>query len=80
MVASEAFIPGQTSYQPENSVLLPVQRITQYLDRTLALLGLHTSARTDFVTYWLPRFLQHKHIALRFVSQEAYEKAAPLDI
>ncbi|KAG8949172.1 hypothetical protein FRC04_008970 [Tulasnella sp. 424] len=80
MVASEAFVPGQTRCQPENSVLLPVQRITQYLDHTLSLLGLHISSRTNFVTYWLPRFLQHKHIALRFVSQEAYEEAAPLDI
>lgn len=30
--------------------------------------------------YWLPRFLQHKYIALRFVSQEDYEAAAPLDV
>ncbi|KAG8933237.1 hypothetical protein FRC01_010226 [Tulasnella sp. 417] len=80
MVASKTFIPGQTHCEPENSVVLPVQEITQYLDRALNLLGLHTSARTDFLTYWLPRFLQHKYIALRFVSQEAYEAAAPLDV
>ncbi|KAG9051623.1 hypothetical protein FS837_000010 [Tulasnella sp. UAMH 9824] len=79
-VASKTFIPGQTHCEPEDSVVLPVQKITQYLDHALDLLGLHTSARTDFLTYWLPRFLQHKYIALRFLSQKDYEAAAPLDV
>jgi hypothetical protein len=30
--------------------------------------------------YWLPSFLKHNYIALRFVPQSAYERAAPLDI
>ncbi|KAG9011777.1 hypothetical protein FRB90_007077 [Tulasnella sp. 427] len=80
MAELRTFEPGQTRCEPENSAVLPVQTITQYIDRALGLLGLHTSARTDFITYWLPRFLQYKYIALRFVSQDAYEKAATLDI
>lgn len=31
-------------------------------------------------SYWLPSFLKHNHIALRFVPQASYERAAPLDI
>lgn len=30
--------------------------------------------------FWLPSFLSHKYVALRFVPQSDYESAAPLDI
>lgn len=30
--------------------------------------------------YWLPSLLKHTNIALRFLPQDAYEKAAPLDV
>lgn len=30
--------------------------------------------------YWLPSLLKYKFVALRFVSQDAYERAAPLDV
>lgn len=30
--------------------------------------------------YWLPSFLKHTHIALRFLPQSAYECAAPLEV
>ncbi|KAF9059743.1 hypothetical protein BDP27DRAFT_1238157 [Rhodocollybia butyracea] len=62
------------------SVVLPLSRVTQYLDAALKELGLHTEARTSFITYWLPSFNRHTHIAVRFVSQNAYERAAPLTI
>ncbi|KAF9059745.1 hypothetical protein BDP27DRAFT_1340761 [Rhodocollybia butyracea] len=62
------------------SVVLPLSRVTQYLDAALKELGLHTEARTSFITYWLPSFNKHTHIALRFISQNAYERAAPLNI
>ncbi|KAG8982513.1 hypothetical protein FRB90_006727, partial [Tulasnella sp. 427] len=74
------FIPGRTHCQPKDSVLLSIRNVTGYLDRTLTSLGLHTSARTDFITYWLPRFLRHKYIALRFLPQKSYEAAAPLEV
>ena len=35
---------------------------------------------TLIFSYWLPEMLKHKHIALRFVPQSAYERAAPLKI
>ena len=30
--------------------------------------------------YWLPFFLQHEHVALRFLPQRGYEQAAKLDV
>jgi len=63
-----------------DSVVLPVNAVTSYLDKTLKRLGLHTEARTSFITFWLPFFLKHKYISLRFVPQAAFERVAPLDI
>ncbi|KAJ7142822.1 hypothetical protein C8R44DRAFT_846629 [Mycena epipterygia] len=70
-----AFSPNTCDLSPADSVLLPVNIITPYLDSALGALGLHTEARTSFITYWLPAFLKHTHVALRFVPQ-----AARLDI
>ncbi|KAG8922413.1 hypothetical protein FRC02_011867 [Tulasnella sp. 418] len=77
---TESFIPGRSKCAPHNSVLLSVQEAPLYLNKALFELGLHTEARTSFITYWLPSLLKHQFIALRFVPQSAYEKAAPLDI
>jgi hypothetical protein len=33
-----------------------------------------------FARYWLPSFLKHSHVALRFVPQSSYARAAALDI
>ena len=30
--------------------------------------------------YWLPAILKHKYVALRFVPQASYERAAPLQV
>jgi len=76
-----------------------VDKVTVYLDKSLKALGLHTEARTSFITcvhkcasechtktdyccgsYWLPSILKHEYIALRFVPQPAYERAASLSI
>ncbi|KAI4519047.1 hypothetical protein K525DRAFT_280281 [Schizophyllum commune Loenen D] len=78
--AREVFRPGVTGVSNEDSVLLPVANVTQYLDQVLAALGLHVEARTSFITYWLPDMLKHTHVALRFLDQVAYAHAAPLDV
>ena len=36
--------------RPGNSVLLPVHRLPKYLDNILIAMGLHTEARTSFIT------------------------------
>ncbi|KAJ7587379.1 hypothetical protein C8J56DRAFT_1081559 [Mycena floridula] len=76
----EPFLPLSASVESKNSVLLSLKDLPSYLDRTLLALGLHTEARTSFITYWLPSFNKFPHIALRFVPQASYEQAAPLDI
>ncbi|KAJ7658793.1 hypothetical protein DFH06DRAFT_1472781 [Mycena polygramma] len=78
--ASEFFSPLRSDLSPADSVVIAVHDITPYFYKVLLSLGLHTEARTSFITYWLPSFLKHTHVALRFVPQAAYESAAVLDI
>ncbi|TDL18885.1 hypothetical protein BD410DRAFT_792662 [Rickenella mellea] len=76
------FSPVQSNLYDSDcaTVALPIAAVAQYLDKSLKVLGLHVEARTSFVTYWLPSLLKHKFVALRFVPQAAYERAAPLAI
>ncbi|KAG1812599.1 uncharacterized protein BJ212DRAFT_1276757 [Suillus subaureus] len=76
----DTFSPTSSSLSDTDSVVIPVDKITVYLDKSLKVLGLHTEARTSFITYWLPSILKHEYIALRFVPQAAYECAASLSI
>ncbi|PIL28582.1 hypothetical protein GSI_08623 [Ganoderma sinense ZZ0214-1] len=58
----------------------PLNPLLPYLDGTLKLLSLHTSARNDFITYWLPKLAKKPFVALRFLPQAAYEGAAKLGV
>ncbi|PIL28576.1 hypothetical protein GSI_08617 [Ganoderma sinense ZZ0214-1] len=62
------------------AVLLPFAGLLPYLDTTLKKLSLHTSARNDFITYWLPKLSKKPFVALRFLPQPAYERAAGLEV
>ncbi|KAJ7771528.1 hypothetical protein B0H16DRAFT_1306246 [Mycena metata] len=76
------FNPASCKLSGANTVLLSTSLAVSYLNTTLEMLGLHTEARTSFMTYvfWLPAFLRHKNIALRFLPQLMYGNAAPLDV
>ncbi|KIO32159.1 hypothetical protein M407DRAFT_115632 [Tulasnella calospora MUT 4182] len=76
----DGFVPGTTRCSPHDSVVLSVHDVPPYLEEVLLALGFHTDARTSFITYWLPSFLRHEHLALRFVPQIDFEASAPLDI
>ncbi|KAK7693275.1 hypothetical protein QCA50_002842 [Cerrena zonata] len=76
----EYFVPSETSVSPLNALLLSIADLPKYLDKALNALSLHTEARTSFITYWLPSFLKHTHIAIRFLPQVSYERAAPLEV
>ena len=62
------------------AVLLPFVELLPYLDATLKALSLHTAARNDFITYWLPKLAKKPFVALRFLPQAAYERAAALEV
>lgn len=47
----EVFRPSLGDLSDSDSVLMPVSSITGYLDSALKVLGLHTEARTSFITY-----------------------------
>ncbi|KAG9021165.1 hypothetical protein FS837_007510, partial [Tulasnella sp. UAMH 9824] len=74
------FVPGVTKCSPDDSILLPFDRMLFYLDEALLSLALHVEARTSFISYWLPYMLNYKFVALRFVPQVDYEASAPLEI
>ncbi|KAJ7113529.1 hypothetical protein C8R44DRAFT_833048 [Mycena epipterygia] len=74
----ERFNPASCHLSDVNAVLLPTSKATSYLNGVLETLGLHTEARTSFITCILAAFLRHAHIALRFLPQSAYTQAAPL--
>jgi len=76
----ESFDPSRPSVNPGDSVLLPIDKVSGYLDAALKALALHTEARTSFITYWLPDLHKHEYIALRFLPQASYEKAAQMRI
>ncbi|KAL8292218.1 hypothetical protein RQP46_001684 [Phenoliferia psychrophenolica] len=79
-----AFNPSSTTLTPSTALALTFSTFLPYLDTVLSTLTLHTSARNDFITYWLPKFLairdRGQRIAFRFVEQVAYEQAARLDV
>ncbi|KAF8264814.1 hypothetical protein EI94DRAFT_1737575 [Lactarius quietus] len=77
---TETFDPARPSMNPGDSVLLPISMVPGYLDVALKALALHTEARTSFITFWLPDMLKHEYVALRFIAQDAYERAAPMRI
>ena len=79
---TEHFDPANPSLSPESptAVLLPFAELLTYLDSVLKRLGLHTAARNDFITYWLPALSKQPYVALRFLPQGAYARAAELEV
>ncbi|KAI0707094.1 hypothetical protein C8Q76DRAFT_800454 [Earliella scabrosa] len=82
MVPPEVFDPAFPHLEPHSltTVILPFSQLVPYLDCVLKDLTLHTSARNDFITYWLPALSKESYVALRFLPQVAYERAAELEV
>ncbi|KAH9944995.1 ubiquitin-domain-containing protein [Epithele typhae] len=78
----EHFDPTAPALDPTSptAVCLPTAELLPYLDAALKRLTLHVAARTDFITYWLPRLSRAPFVALRFVAQAAYARAAELHV
>ncbi|GAA5890595.1 hypothetical protein JCM6882_002974 [Rhodosporidiobolus microsporus] len=79
-----AFDPSNPSLTPSDGAVLSLSLFLPYLDKTLFNLSLHTSARTDFIAFWLPHFNRlastGKHIAFRFLPQRVHKQAASLEV
>ena len=50
----EMFNPNDACLSDNNSVVISVDNVTPYLDTALKALGLHTEARTSFITFANP--------------------------
>lgn len=61
-------------------VLLSLAELLPFLDATLKKLSLHTAARDDFITRWLPKLAKKPFVALRFLPQTMYGRAATLEV
>lgn len=74
------FDPAYPLLDPSSptAVLLPFASLLPYPDGVLRALTLHTAARNDFITYWLPLLSKQPFVALRFLPQPVYERAAEL--
>jgi len=46
----EAFDPSHPTVRPNESILLPIDKVPGYLDAVLKALSLHTEARNSFIT------------------------------
>ncbi|KAG6831216.1 hypothetical protein H0H92_012013 [Tricholoma furcatifolium] len=77
---SDTRIPWTWTMADWNSVVLPIDEVTGYLENVLHSLGLHKEARRAFITFLLPSFSSHMYICLRFMPQADFSRIAPLDI
>ncbi|KAI0719183.1 hypothetical protein C8T65DRAFT_736878 [Cerioporus squamosus] len=80
--AVEHFDPALPSLEPSSptAVILPFTHLLPYLDSVLKSLTLHVAARNDFIAYWLPALSKKPYVAMRFLPQAAYERAAALEV
>lgn len=76
------FTPNSPNLTVARSRLIERDDLILYLYKCLGALCLTPAMRTDFITFWLPKFYelhqQNFDIALNFVEQAEYEKAARL--
>ncbi|KAH9934083.1 uncharacterized protein BXZ73DRAFT_100921 [Epithele typhae] len=82
LAAIEHFDPAAPTLDPTSptAVCLPFAALLPYLDNALKRLTLHVAARNDFITYWLPKLSKAPFVALRFLPQAAYARAAELRV
>ncbi|GAA5939063.1 hypothetical protein JCM3775_002663 [Rhodotorula graminis] len=79
-----SFHASSPSLDLSNGVVLAFSPFLAHLDAALSSLTLHTSARNDFITFWLPHFTRIRDagndILFRFVPQAEYARAAELEV
>ncbi|KAG1734367.1 hypothetical protein EDD22DRAFT_973700 [Suillus occidentalis] len=78
-VPVDTFDPISSNLNDMDSVVIPVGKVAVYLDKSLKALGLHTEARTSFITCLLATIIPEARIH-RPPIRPAYERAASLSI
>jgi len=75
------FWEGKSSYKYDLSTGFVVkgEDVADFLDESLAKLGLNRREANEFITYWLPEMEQNKYNLVHFSTSE-YQSQAPLDI
>ncbi|KDR73263.1 hypothetical protein GALMADRAFT_142391 [Galerina marginata CBS 339.88] len=71
---------NKISVNSENSIALPIAKVDPYLDQALNKLGVHGQARYGFIAAWMPVLKKCKHVAIRFLPQDAYARSSPLNV
>ncbi len=54
--------------------------VVSFLEEHLSILGLNDKEKTDFITYWAPRMIQHKYSLIQFMLDEDYDKIAKIEV
>ncbi len=54
--------------------------VVHFLDSSLTLLNLNATEKTDFITYWGPRLVQHEFCFVQFLVQDACEQFASYEV
>ncbi|GAA5912038.1 hypothetical protein JCM8208_006465 [Rhodotorula glutinis] len=79
-----SFYPSSPSLDASNGPVLTFSPFLAHLNAALSSLTLHTSARNDFLSFWMPHFSRirdaGKDVLFRFVPQAEYARAAELEV
>lgn len=61
--------------QPEglHGYYIKTDTTIQFLEKVLAQMGLNSTEKTDFITYWGPRLIKHSYAAIQFFVDDAYD-------
>jgi len=75
---------SQLNFKIENKVLIGSQvyteSVVEYLENSLAQLGLNEREQTDFITFWAPRMIQHDEVYVQFLIDDDYEVISTMEI
>lgn len=75
---------NEMSYLKEEDIVIgtvvKTDSIITYLENTLIDLGLNSTEKTDFITYWGPRMIQYEYVLTQFQVNEYLLEIAELDV
>jgi len=61
------------SYQLNNAFQVNTDSTISFLEHQLTALGLNNREKTDFITFWGPKMIQHQYALIQFLVDDEYE-------